>query len=414
MISFAYAGFVMQITMTLTNDAWRRSAVTLLLTLFSMAAVVVAFFQPGTDFFQDESFVVWLDKPGLDHIREVMPYEPFPPLYHWLMALWIPMAGDSEAAVRAFSGICFLLSLGVIAWLGRFLFRRDELWTMLVAVVCSRMVQFASIYGRMYTLQFLWSCLALLAFSRFLTGQAMGWGMIGLLCGANLAGMMTHYFLAQVVLAEGVVFLLFVRKDWTKAAIGIVLPVVLFAVLQGPTLLQQIRSTRFKGKMAEPLLWSDLWMTLYGYYGNRWFLLVSPAVILLMATTMRGWRLRLRGWKGLKEELALAIGDGRLWALATVWLIVFMGPFITALLTDPKFFRGGSAYAFTLLPLTGVLAILIRNADPRLKFAIGLLVPAMTMGGEIRGRTKIYKNDLPRRQSIQLLKNKISVVSQSH
>ena len=127
-----------------------------------------------------------------------MPYEPFPPLYHWLMALWIPLAGDSEAAVRGFSGICFLLSLGVIAWLGRFLFRRDELMAMLIAVVCSTMVQEASVYCRMCTLQFLWSCLALLAFSGFSSSQATGWGMIGLLCVANLAGMMTHFFTSTV------------------------------------------------------------------------------------------------------------------------------------------------------------------------------------------------------------------------
>jgi hypothetical protein len=164
----------MQLFTTLINTALARRVETLFLVLFLITAVVVAFFEPGTDFFQDESFVVWLDKPGWNHIREVMPYEPFPPLYHWLMALWIPLAGDSEAAVRGFSGICFLLSLGVIAWLGRFLFRRDELMAMLIAVVCSTMVQEASLYCRMYTLQFLWSCLALLAFGGFSSGHRLG------------------------------------------------------------------------------------------------------------------------------------------------------------------------------------------------------------------------------------------------
>ena len=164
----------MQLFTTLINTALARRVETLFLVLFLITAVVVAFFEPGTDFFQDESFVVWLDKPGWNHIRKVMPYEPFPPLYHWLMALWIPLAGDSEAAVRGFSGICFLLSLGVIAWLGRFLFRRDELMAMLIAVVCSTMVQEASVYYRMYTLQFLWSCLALLAFSGFSSGHRLG------------------------------------------------------------------------------------------------------------------------------------------------------------------------------------------------------------------------------------------------
>src|SRR5271166_3602236 len=164
----------MQLFTTLINTALARRVETLFLVLFLITAVVVAFFEPGTDFFQDESFVVWPDKPGWNHIRKVMPYEPFPPLYHWLMALWIPLAGDSEAAVRGFSGICFLLSLGVIAWLGRFLFRRDELMAMLIAVVCSTMVQEASVYYRMYTLQFLWSCLALLAFSGFSSGHRLG------------------------------------------------------------------------------------------------------------------------------------------------------------------------------------------------------------------------------------------------
>lgn len=398
----------MQWFTTLINTALARWVETLFWALFSITAVVVAFFEPGTNFFHDESFVVWLDKPGWNHIKEVMPYEPFPPLYHWLMALWISLAGDSEAAVRGFSGICFLLSLGVIAWLGRFLFRRAELMAMLIAVVCSKMAQGAAVYGRMYTFGFLESCLGLLAFGAFSSGQATGWGMISLLCVANLAGMMTHYYFAYVVLAEGVVLLLFVRKEWTKAAMGIVLPVILFAVLQGPILLQQIRSSRFQGNLIEPLLWSNLWINFYDYYKKRWFLLVIPAVVFLMATALTGRRLRLRGWRELKAETTLAAGDRRLWALSTVWLIVFMGPFITAFVTGPGFFTGGGVYLLALLPLSGGLAILIRNADHRLKLALGFLVLGITMVSEIRGRTKIYKDDIARHESIQLLKDKVS------
>jgi hypothetical protein len=369
----------------------------------AVAAIFLAFYGSAAWFFQDESYVVWLAEPGLHHIAQYIRYEPHPPLYHMILTFWIMLAGDSEQSVRSLSAIFFLLALVTIAWMGRSLFRRDDLILILVLVTCCPVLLEAADYGRMFTLTFFESCLAFLAFSRLFLARNAGAGMAVLLAIANLAGVFTHYYFTFAMVAEAAVFVLFVRRKWLTAALSLVFPGILFLGLWGPRLIAQLQTDRFTLASPFPSIASEI----YGYYGKRWiFILPLLAALLLFSVSSRriGWR----SWQDLKFKLSLVIRDRQILAFATLWATVFAGPLLAAAVAGTAFWKGGMTYLPTLLPLVIVLALLVRHSDPLLKVVVAFIALSITVAAQIRTHNILYLLNTDFRTSIQLLKDNAS------
>jgi mannosyltransferase len=370
-----------------------------------VAAIFLAFYGSSACFFQDESYVVWLAEPGLHHIAQYIRYEPHPPLYHTILALWIPLAGDSEQSIRALSGIFYLLALVAIAWMGRSLFRWDELIVILVMVACCPVLLQAADYARMFTLAFFESCVALLAFSNVFLKRTAGAGAAVLLAVANLAGMLTHYYFAFVIAAEAIVFLVLVRRKWLIAAIALVLPVLLFLALWGPRLITQLRTDRFAGSLVGPF--PSVGSEIYGYYGRRWILLLLWLLTLFLVS-LSGRRFGLRRWLALKANLLIAIRDRRLQAFAIIWVTIFAGPFLAATVAGTAFWKGGMTYLPSMLPLAVVLALFARRGALMLKVVLAFVILSITVAAQIRSNNLIDVLNTDSRASIQLLKDKAS------
>jgi 4-amino-4-deoxy-L-arabinose transferase-like glycosyltransferase len=373
--------------------------------LLAVAAIVLAFSGNSISFFQDESFAVWIANSGLRHIVEYLRYEPHPPLYHLILSFWIGLAGDSEQSVRTLSGVCYLLALAAIAWLGRPLLRRDELIVVLVIVACCPVLLVAAHFTRMYALVFLESCVALLAFSRLFLTQSGAAGMSILLATANLAGMLTHYYFAFVLLGQAIVFAVFVRRNWLAACFTLALPAVLFLAFWGPHLVSQLRTERFAGNMAQPLGWAQVGGEIWEYYRKRWILLLLWLAIPLFVawpSTHGRWRTEPRS---LKADLLAAGRDRRLQVFAIVWVTTFAGPFLAASLVGAQFWHGGPSNLPTLLPFAIILALISRSGAPRLKVILACVMLATTVGAEIRAHNLLILEDRDHRASIQRLKD---------
>jgi mannosyltransferase len=368
----------------------------------------LAFYGNSLDFFQDETYSVWLAKPGWRHIAEFIAYEPHPPFYHAVLAGWMNLWGDSEVSVRALSGTCYLLSLVTIVWLGRHIFRYDELIAVVVMTACSTRLLDVAQYGRMYALMFLESCVAFLAFAAIFLGQVKGRGLVMLLATVNLAAMFTHYYLPFAVLAQAVVFLVLIRRDWANAVIALVLPVAVFLIVWGPQLYHHLRLHRFPDSPYVLPNWRVLQSELYDYYGRRWFPVFIPALLILILVARSDGRLNLTRWSSLKARFRSAFRDRRVQAFGILWIVVFFGPFLVAMRTGAIFLTTGGTYIQTLLPFAVVFAVLIRRSDLRQKAAVALLILAATVALEVR-RHDILRNDIPEtRDSIQILKNKVA------
>jgi len=375
--------------------------------LLAIAAIIMAFEGNSASFFQDESFVVWLAKPGLRHILEYLHYEPHPPLYHSILALWMGLAGDSEQSVRALSGLFYLLSLVATAWLGRSLLRWDELIIVLTLLACSPMLLDAAHFARMYALVFLESSLALLAFLGVFVRRSARTAMTILLAAANLAGLFTHYYFLFLIIAQAVVFLVFIRRNWAAACLGLLVPGVLFLAMWGTHLISQLASDRFAANMPEPFGWGDVAAEVLAYYRKRWIMLL----VWLAAVFLVSWpdgHLRRRSWRVIKANLLAATRERRLRMFALAWVTAFAAALTVGAVGGPRYWHGGTTCLAELLPLTMVLALILRRGTLKLNVAAVCAVLVSTVVLQVRAANIIYAQDSDHRASIQRLKDVVS------
>ncbi len=386
-----------------TRRSLRAVSLTAFPVFFTVAVIFLAFYGNSTTLFQDESYVVWLAEPGFHHIARYIPYEPHPPLYHAILTLWIKLAGDSEQSVRALSGTFYLLALLAIARMGRTLFRWNDLLMILVVVACCPELLQAADYGRMFTLMFLESCVAFLAFSSIFLNRSTDTGTAVLLAIANLAGLLTHYYFAFVIIAEVIAFLTLIRRRWVLATLAVIFPGILFFIIWGARLLAQLQTDRFAGNLIVPF--PSITSEVYGYYGKRWlFVILSLSALLLVSLYRR--RYTWRRWPALKANLLFAIGDRRLQAFVIIWVTTFAGPFLAATAVGNAFWKGGMTYLPTLLPLAIILALLVRRGSLILRVLTAYFLVSVTVVAQIRSDNLMHVLNSDTRASIQLLKNK--------
>lgn len=67
----------------------------------------------------DEGWSVWVARQSLTEIAYQTGHDVHPPLYFWLLHLWSEATGDTEFALRAFSGVLGTLAIAAVYLLGR-------------------------------------------------------------------------------------------------------------------------------------------------------------------------------------------------------------------------------------------------------------------------------------------------------
>lgn len=161
----------------------------------------------------DEAFSVYLAHFDLAEITARTAADIQPPLYYYLLNLWIALAGDSEFAVRFVSLIFGVLTVPMIFVTARrlspFLFAKEERSGM--GVLAALLAMLSPLYlwysqeARMYTLITFLLLLSSYAMLRALSlsPKGVGWGegkWWTVFAIANIAAVYTHYF-ALVVIA---------------------------------------------------------------------------------------------------------------------------------------------------------------------------------------------------------------------
>ncbi|GAB4516521.1 MAG: hypothetical protein OHK0046_22050 [Anaerolineae bacterium] len=139
-----------------------------------------------------------------------------PPGYYWLLAVWRGLMGESELALRALSAFASVLSVAFTYAAGRRLFGRLAGLTAALFVTLNTFSIYYAQEARMYALLALWSVAAMWALvgalqrpaqaqQRMTAGHAVP---LLLLAAFNTAGLWTHYAFPFVMLAQGVIFVL--------------------------------------------------------------------------------------------------------------------------------------------------------------------------------------------------------------
>lgn len=222
------------------KDTWQARAVAVLVAATLVTAIAVRVYDlAGKDLWIDEANSVVLAKTGVAGLLDGLKRDSSPPLYYLLLAGWMKVFGDGEAAVRTLSVIPGVLTVGALFAIGRRLFGTQ---TGLLAAVLAAVAPTHVFYcqqARMYSLLGLLGLLSSYWLWRAIEDGRGRFYVAYVL--ATLGALYTHNFAlhllpvhALIILASGALR----RAPWHWAACGA-------AILAGylpwlPTFLMQL------------------------------------------------------------------------------------------------------------------------------------------------------------------------------
>ena len=197
----------------MSQPLWRWLAPLLILLL----AALLRLHQLGTQsLWNDEGNSVVQALRSLDEIAQHAARDIHPPGYYWLLHGWRLLTGSSEFALRLFSALASVLGVACFYAAGRWLYGRAA---GLAAALFLALNGFSIWYAqetRMYALLALWGSAAVLALAatlaRPMRGRALTLALI------NAAGLWTHYAWPYVLLAQGLVLLLWLAGTGLRSA----------------------------------------------------------------------------------------------------------------------------------------------------------------------------------------------------
>lgn len=252
-----------------------------------------------------------------------------PPGYYLTLKAWIALAGTSELALRLPSAFAGVLMVAAVIALGRRLFGATA---GALAGLMAALSPLAVYYGqetRMYALLGLCAALSMAVFVEWLARierDRAAWGWALALALVNAAGLYTHYAYPFTLLAQGVMFALWLawrgrRRTWRRALMVYValnlLALVLFAPWL-PTAWEQLTTwpaAETGIPLSERLRASLSAITAGGTVRDLpWRALIAPGLLALgmLVGGARSGRELPRGWRTLLPPVWIAAAVGGL------------------------------------------------------------------------------------------------------
>ncbi len=309
----------------------------------------------------DEAFdVVFAGQPLVDLAYQFRYVQPYPPLFHTLFHFWLPLAGDSETAIRFLAAGCTALVVPAIYVLGRQLFSARVGLVAALLIVVNPFAQWwgqdAHFYGYLLLSATLLTVVSLRLWRTLNRPDppsgASAWRLAGLYVVVALISFLIHYFAYFTWGALNLVALVqTLRRHWSRKLVFtwwgtqivlflLYLPWIIWTLPLTTTFTQPWIDEISPGN----ILWRELKALNLGYTDHLgqaaqpaipW--LTGLAVLILVAGLGLGW-LRRRNHQSTQIALGLFLAP-----LATMYLISLYRP-----LFDEK-------YAIALLPLYLVL-----------------------------------------------------------
>ena len=345
--------------------------------VFALALLVRLYAIDRQSLWADEGSSIALSSRSLARIFSDTAVDAHPPLYYWVLHIWMSLFGTSVFAVRSLSAVCGALTASLVGLLGRRWFGRLDGAIAAVAALLSPLAIHYSQETRMYTLAALLGALAWLAFERWLVRPDLG--RLALYWLAALGAICTHYFAAALVAAINLIWaidlVMAIRArrapPWTRAASWLAAQALLLAVYLPLALRNRVTLANC------PTIPRDA-------YGPAYVLADVLRVFSRGISVAPGWS----AWPLIFLALALAglaagarrklLPDRRLWAAA--WLLVPLGLMLALALRQPLYqprFLLPALPGFLLLIGHGAAAIGRRLRAPRRSAAVAALLLAL-------------------------------------
>ena len=173
-----------------------------------------------------------------------------PPLFYLLLFPWMRLVGTSEVAIRALSGLLFVLAVWTVyKWAETLGGPRAGLLSAAIFLSCPLSLVAAQL-ARMYSLLLLASALSTWMYWNVFVGgkqRYLPWW-----AAANVVGSMTHVWFFFLLFAQGMHWLLWRRKDGLRFALGGAVSLTPYGLLWLPVLIRQLR------KSSEATAWLEV------------------------------------------------------------------------------------------------------------------------------------------------------------
>ena len=270
-----------------------------------------------------------------------------PPGYYWLLAIWRQFSGDSEFGLRALSAFASLMTVAFTYALGKRLFNPAAGLAAALFVALNTFSIYYAQEARMYALLALWGVMGMWALVGLLSpppnplsakrGGGIRWALT--LALINAAGLYTQYAYPFVMLAQGVIFLVWLMGklfgERTRRAsslqrlgwyVGANVLTILLYLPWIPTALHQLTTWPSTGQPipAGEALGTIVGWFLFGLNYNPYlgdgtaFMLVFILAIILLGGGLGKWNHQRVFWR-----VSLPI----LWVLIPVGLFLALGLF---------------------------------------------------------------------------------------
>lgn len=287
-----------------------------------------------------------------------------PPLYYFLLKVWMALFGADEAGARSLSALFYLFSIPAVYFFGKTLFdRKTGLLAAFLFLANPMAIQFAQ-FARMYSLLGLLAVLSALFFLRqFYTGAASKKNWTAWVA-VNLAGTFTHYWFFFLLLAQGIVYLwLFSKSSFRSFALAMLASLAPFFLLWTPVLWIQATNGGTSGiPRPGPGTLAETLLIFWG--GGKKAALLYGAFLALPFVRLEGWKLKFRLPAGFTEFLRrkefLILLAVLTVSLGTPWLISQFNPI----------------YIATKYTMLALFAVLLLIAPFLARFGDRILLPA--------------------------------------
>jgi hypothetical protein len=252
--------------MTMSVSSSRRGiqpATVLLWLILALGAFLRFFRIGGQSLWADEGNSVAMAHRSLAEIATAAAADIHPPLYYWLLSLWVRIFGDSEAALRALSAVWGILTVWLVYQIGsRLVDKRTGLVAALLAAINPFLIYYSQ-EARMYAQAAALAALLFYGLVRFIlhesvilpadgTGTRMAFSGLAtaIIVGASIAGLYTHYTFLALVLVATVLYLLWVYNSRRRGFVStrllhwamLMIVVAFFYLPWAGTALQQLLS----------------------------------------------------------------------------------------------------------------------------------------------------------------------------
>ena len=364
----------------------RRPLLALVASGVLVAAVVLRFWT-RSDLWFDEALSVNIARLPLGQIPDALRHDGHPPLYYFLLHVWIDVFGIGDFAVRALSGVLSLATLPLVWFAGRRVGSRAVAWTAVLVVALS---PFAFRYGteaRMYSLVMLFVVAGYLALRRALEVPTI----------------------ARLTLVAVITAGLVLTQYWDLYLVALVGAALAYCAGRAPGAADRRAALRVFGAVAIGSLAFAAWLPVFldqiGHTGTPWgdpqfpWVVVPRALIAFAGSEKDGEAYMLallllvlpllalfgRGLDQRRIELDLRTRAAVRWEAAAAFGVLLLGSVISYV-TDTTFQPRYSATIFPIVAIVAAFGVTV-FLDQRVRIALLAIIAVLGVAGGLRNVT---------------------------